>query len=201
MENVKTDDDNVALVDLDGTIADYDKSLRAEMAKLLAPGEEPPPLHGDDFPHIRAREHLIKSYPGFWRNLERLDRGFEVVEDVRNAGFRLHVLSKGPRRIPAAWAEKTAWCHEHIPDAKVTITEDKSLFYGKILIDDYPPYFEAWLKQRPRGLVIAVAQPWNDGIEHPNLIRYTGDNREEVRAAIALVRSRQPRVAVAFERK
>jgi hypothetical protein len=83
-----------------------------------------------------------------------------------------------------AWTEKVQWCVEFIPDASITLTEEKAIVYGKILVDDYPPYFLPWLNVRPRGLVIAVAQPWNKDIEHPNLVRYDGTNLSQVADAI-----------------
>ena len=105
-------------------------------------------------------------------------------------GFLLHVLTKGPKYTRAAWSEKADWCAENLPDALITVTQDKSLMYGRVLVDDYPPYFEKWLEVRPRGLVVCVAHPWNGDFakggakEHPNVFRYNGTNREELRLAL-----------------
>jgi 5'-nucleotidase len=68
----------------------------------------------------------------------------------------------------------------------VTITMDKGLVYGKVLVDDYPEYALRWLKWRKRGLVIMPNQPWNQGFEHPQVHRYTGD-REEIQRVLARV--------------
>lgn len=55
--------DRIALLDLDGTVADYDSSMRAEMRKLQAPGESDY-LHrgpdGEELPHLEARRKLIQ---------------------------------------------------------------------------------------------------------------------------------------------
>ena len=184
-------DDNIALVDLDGTVADFDSEMKRRLAPLSGPNE---PDYGDEYddvpPYIKARRDLIKRQPGFWRELPTIDFGFDVVTYLRDVGFRINILTKCPKKNPMAWTEKVQWCVEHIPDAQITLTESKTGTYGKVLVDDYPPYFLPWLKVRPRGLVIAVAQPWNKDATHPNVIRYDGTNLPQVMEAIDLAYKR-----------
>ena len=189
---MKEEADRIALVDLDGTVADYDKALTDAMQSIQSPREEPYANRYEEMtkrielPHVEARRKMIQRQPGFWRRLERLDLGFEIVEDLRTIGYQLHVLTKGPHSNGPAWGEKLEWCREHLPDATVTVTGDKSIVYGRVLVDDFPPYFHAWLAQRPRGLVVCVAHPWNEPYarggagEHPNIFRYDGKNRAEL---------------------
>jgi 5'(3')-deoxyribonucleotidase len=185
--------DRVALVDLDGTIADYDSALRAGMRVLQAPNESVYIGRAEtdvEPPFLEARRKLVQRQPGFWRSLGRIERGFEIVDELRSLGFLLHVLTKGPTTTPSAWSEKLEWCQQHLPDAVVTVTGDKSLVYGRVLIDDFPPYFTKWIAVRPRGLVVCVAHPWNAAFAkggakaHPHVIRYDGSNLAEVRAAL-----------------
>jgi len=184
-------DDNIALVDLDGTVADFDSEMKRRLEPLCGPGEPDYGDNYDDVPaYIKARRDLIKRQPGFWKGLPTIDRGFAVVSILRDVGFRLNVLTKCPKKNPRVWTEKVEWCVENLPDAQLTLTEDKTGTYGKVLVDDYPPYFLAWLKVRPRGLVIAVAQPWNKGVTHPNLIRYDGTNLPQVADAITRAHQR-----------
>jgi len=195
--------DKVALIDLDGTVADYDSALITAMRSIQTPDEVP---YGDrytnsgnrtEIAYVEARRKMIQRQPGFWKNLAPLPIGFHVVEELRQLGFMLHVLTKGPTTTPTAWSEKVEWCREHLPDAVVTVTGDKSLVYGRVLVDDFPPYFEKWLAVRPRGLIVCVAHPWNEGYakggkqEHPNILRYDGKNRSELKA----------RLIQAYERK
>ena len=183
-------EDRVALIDLDGTAADYDTEMQAQMRLIMAPGEglytHRPVLDEDEPEYLKARRKLIQRQPGFWRKLKPLPMGFEVIDEMRRLKFGLHVLTKGPTSTPNAWSEKLEWSHEFIPDAAVTISGDKSLVYGRVLFDDWPSYFLKWVLVRPRGLVICLAHPWNEEFarggskEHPNIFRYDGTNRAEL---------------------
>lgn len=173
----------VALIDMDGTLCDYQGALTRDLESLRSPGD--PPLFGDDeAPWLRARETMIRRQPGWWRELPRLQLGFDILAELQALRFEIHVLTKGPLSTPHAWTEKLEWCQRHLPGVPVTITMDKGLVYGKVLVDDYPPYVQRWLEWRPRGLVILPAQPWNAGFSHPNALRYDGTNLAEIRAAL-----------------
>lgn len=167
----------IALIDMDGTVADFDTAMRAELEALRAPNEDPKldETAYEELPHMKARRRLVKSKPGFWSGLSKIQAGFDIIELLSANDFKLHVLTKGPKNSPAAYMEKIQWCREHMPEGTpVTISDDKGLVYGKVLVDDWPSYIEAWVKWRPRGYVISVAQPWNEGIEkqYDNLFRY-----------------------------
>jgi 5'(3')-deoxyribonucleotidase len=166
----------VALIDLDGTLANYDKAIRMALESIRHPNEptiDPEDLHDDDKAWLRNRKKLIRCTPNFWRNLETIPRGFEVLDALRKLDFRLMVLTKGPSTATNAWTEKILWCREHLPDAQVTVTEgDKGSVAGHVLFDDWPPYFRGWLTARPKGLVIMLDHPHNEGFEHPNVFRY-----------------------------
>ena len=77
-------------------------------------------------------------------------------------------------------------------DIDITITRDKSLVYGKVLVDDYPAYAERWLKHRSRGLVIMPANKDNREYKHPQVIRFDGSNLAQVREAMERVKLRKP---------
>jgi hypothetical protein len=176
--------DLIALIDMDGTVADFDGAMIRELKRLASPGE--PPVIGEDglyidAPHIRARRKLIRSQPGFWRSLKPYKPGFEILAVLEELGFKCHVLTKGPAHEPAGWAEKVEWCRKHLHGMPIVISEDKSLVYGKVLVDDWPDYYFGWLKHRPRGLVIAPAQAWNGDTWNPQVVRYDGENLYEVR--------------------
>lgn len=179
----------IALIDMDGTLADYAGALKRDLDKLVAP-EELPRLVGtleeqEAYPHLKARMDLIKRQPGWWEGLATLPAGFVVVNMLRRLDYHLHILTKGPKRNVDAWTQKAKWCQQWIPDAEITITLDKGLVYGRVLVDDWPPYIQAWLEYRPRGLVIMPAQPWNQHFKHPQVIRHTENDLEVFEALTA----------------
>lgn len=168
-------DDQIALIDLDGTTADYDRAMVVQLKLLRSPLEDQLESipYGEVPTWLEARMDLIKRQTGFWRDLPPIPLGLEICRFLQNRGFRLMVLSKGPRRTTSAWTEKVEWAQTHLPDADITITYDKGLSYGKVLFDDYPPYIERWLQHRPRGKVLMLDNVYNSDFKHPNVLRIT----------------------------
>ena len=182
---------NIALIDMDQTLCDYEGAMEKELSKVLGV-VGPVGWHSSEYKGI---VDLIKRNPGFWRTLSKIELGFKIVEMLKEAGFDLHILTKGPYRTTSAWTEKVEWCREHLPGVPVTITEDKSLMYGKILVDDWPEYCERWLKFRPRGLVIMPAYEYNYSFAVNNIdkvIRATGYNWDQIEKEIKRVANRMP---------
>lgn len=188
----------VALIDMDGTIADFDGQMRADLTVLQSP-EEGSVVHLDpddsgEPAWLKARKKLIKTQPGWWRNLPKHAPGFEILDLLREQEFTLMITTKGPWGTHAAWTEKVEWCRQHVPDAAVTVTEDKGLIYGKVLVDDWPAYGIRWLEWRPRGLLVVPAHPWNtlDRFPthlHDNIFRYKSERRQELRDRLKTIRS------------
>lgn len=173
----------VALFDLDGTLADYDTALERDLKATLSEEDYANWRVNQEKPRIKRLIRLIRSQPDWWVNLAQLKDGFEVLQIARDLMFSINILTKGPYNHPNSWTEKVAWCRKNVPDASITITEDKSLVYGKLLVDDWPDYVTSWLEFRPRGLVILPDRPWNQGLEHPQIIRYK-NNLPEIRKAL-----------------
>ncbi len=190
--------DKVALIDLDGSTADYDHAVRQHLEKIRSPGEpviRPQDDLYDNMPTwLEERVDLIKRQPGFWRTLPPIPVGLEVCSLLQELGFRLMVLTKGPKNTVQAWTEKVEWCATHLPDAGVTIVRDvesrrsKALTYGKVLYDDYPPYILHWIERRPRGRVLMLDAPHNRGFDHPQVLR--------VRRGIPLIAGSMERSAI-----
>lgn len=199
----------VALIDLDGTLADFDGEMQKRMGLITSPNEPvwDPDDEEHELPHIQHRRRLIKSTPGFWSGLAELNDGFWILTTAYDIGFKIMVLSKGPTYNSVAWKEKIDWCREHLlkPMAnqpalsfetlrpsiphEITLTEDKSLVYGRVLIDDWPPYIENWLKWRPRGNVIMPARRYNENFSHPQVLRFDGSTESKINCTRILTRS------------
>lgn len=186
----------VFLFDLDGSLADYEGAVLAGLERLRGPGE--PALTEFtrafwDQSHLRNRIDLITSRPGWWAGLKPLEPGMAVYRKAKEMGFDCQVLTKGPRSQPRAWSEKVEWCQRHLgPDVDVHVVSDKGLVYGVALYDDFPAYIEAWLRHRPRGLVVMPLSAGNKDHRHPNVIAYDGGNLAEVERAMAVVLARKP---------
>lgn len=173
----------IALFDLDGTLCNYDEALNRDMEKLRSPKEKPfrSYMRDKEPDYIRARMDLIRGNPEWWDNLNPLPIGFRIYHLLLDWYFRIVVLTQGPKRNAEAWKGKLLWCRHNLhPETDVVITRDKSLVYGKILVDDFPPYVTAWLRHRPRGTVIMPDQPWNKGFKHPQVIRYRGTSEDDL---------------------
>ena len=184
-----------ALIDLDGTVADYDRAMIEGLLNLQSPGDvdvRTINLHDDKLPeYLEKRMQLIKSQPGWWLNLKECKLGMDILYDLIQLGFTPHVCTKGPWKTSSAWTEKLDWCRKHLPpQCQVTVTMDKGLIYGKVLVDDYPKYMDAWLKHRPRGLGVLIDNHHNRDFKHPQVIRYDGGNRAEVYAALKKAKER-----------
>ncbi len=187
--------ENIGLFDMDGSLVDYPGQLRRYLLTLQSPNEGPlgDIWAAEKLPHISARMRLIKSLPGWWRNLPTIESGMQIFNLARSIGFTNHILTKGPKHHANAWQEKVEWCHTNLGlDTPVHITEDKGLFYGKFLYDDFPDYCLAWLEHRPRGLVIMPVNEWNKDFTHPQVIKWDGTNIDQVRKALEIVFARVP---------
>lgn len=190
----QTDEKPVALVDLDGTLADFDGAMQAKMREIAAPGEMEAVsklMHQEGEPdYLKARRHMIKNVPGFWSGLQPRPAGFAIFNALRELDFEIYILTNGPKKNSNAWKEKVDWCERYVPDFPVTVGREKGLVYGRVLFDDWPEYITKWLKHRPRGTVIMPAHPWNEKFSHPNVVRYDGSNYAEVVARLHQARSR-----------
>jgi 5'-nucleotidase len=176
----------VALIDLGDTLCDCTSALRASLARLRRPGEnESDELISPLSPHLEMRRRQVMSAPGFWLGLAPRTAGFELLQLLRNEGFHVHVLTKGPLDAPQVWADKVAWCRAYLPGVPVIVTDDKARVHGHVLVDDWLPYVERWQRAWPTGLAILPAQPWNvqatDGV---NRIHDDGSNRDAIVGAL-----------------
>lgn len=187
--------------DMDGTLFDYEWEVRKALFEMKSPGEESPlemdfNIWDDNLPWMKERIKLIKMRPGFWKNLPPYQWGWDIYRMTRHLNYQTHILTKGPSGLPHAWAEKVECIRMNFerenPNVVIHITEDKGIHYGRVLVDDYPEYILRWLEHRKRGLVIMPAQTYNRDFKHDNVIRYDGQNKDEVYAALKAASLRKP---------
>lgn len=202
--------------DLDGTLFDFHGQLLRDLKAIQSPGEpDIVDLFDDHQPWLKARMNLIKGRPGWWRDLPKLELGWEVYRMADKIGFKMQILTKGPRsdgRNPevythhaVAWGEKVQCIDKHFgPNVAINIVcqgkqgiygKDKQGVYGRVLVEDYPEYLDGWLEYRPRGLGIIIHNQSNANYKHPNVVRYDGssDSIREVRSALQAAYDRSPK--------
>lgn len=178
--------DLIALYDMDGTLFDYELQIKKDLGKIASPEEPELKFYTENTPkYLRERIDLITSQEDWWANLPKFQLGWDVLKLTKELGYRHNILTQGPRKKPAAWSGKKKCIDKHFgEDFDITITRDKALVYGKVLVDDFPPYIERWVKWRKNGQVIMPANSGNEGFVHPQVIRYDGDNLDEVRYSL-----------------
>jgi hypothetical protein len=175
--------EKIALFDMDGTLCDYETKLIADLSLLRAPTEMlVTSVPKDDAPkYLRARADLIRLTTEWWENLPKFQLGFDIWDLIGDMRWRRMILTQGPKKNPNAWMGKKMWIDKNLgTDVDITITRDKGLVYGKILVDDWPDYILRWLEWRPRGLVIMPASKQNIGFSHKQVVRYDGENLKAV---------------------
>ncbi len=189
-----TEIEPIALFDMDGTLCDYDKGLFDTLESIRSPIEPVyhPPLRDDVPDYLKKRTDLIMASSSWWENLERLSLGWEILDVAKRLDYKTMILTQGPRKNPESWKGKKKWIDKNLGvDTEVTITRDKGIVYGKVLVDDFPKYIERWLSWRERGLVIMPANNSNKSYKHPQVIRYDGTNINEVSRAMMMARNRK----------
>jgi 5'-nucleotidase len=180
------DEARIALIDLDNTLVDYTGGIVASLNKIRNDQEELLTRENcfrEPLPHwLQERMWMVRLVPGWWRNLPVNALGMQLFDMAHDIGFELHILTQGPSSDPNAWKEKVEWCRAHLKgDYKITITEDKSNVYGRVLVDDYPKYMRAWMEHRPRGLGLMPMNAFNQDFSHERVLLCSPDNLAEAR--------------------
>lgn len=175
--------DEIVIVDFIGSICACDDALRQEMCRIALPGDQSEVYTTfENCPDwILARQNLITSLPDFWQNLAPSPIGFDVLRNVEGIGLPIHLSVSRVQDKVELLSSKVAWCKKHIPEIDVLLIEGVTPMYGSVLVSDYMPYWQGWLKNRPRGVVIVPAQPWNVGAEAFDPTRVYRYDRSDIR--------------------
>lgn len=194
-KNKNMENDQIALVDMDGTLCDYDGAMKRDLNLIKSQDELiVNNLWDESTTYLKERMKIIKKQPNWWLNLEPIPSGMRMIHLLDSLGFKIHILTQGPATTASAWTEKVEWCQKHLNhlDYDITITRNKGLVYGKVLFDDYPEYIMRWLKWRPRGLVIMPENSFNKNLVHPNVFHYSGpESMEEAKRLLISIRDRE----------
>jgi len=169
---------------MDGTLCNYEAALLNSLNELKGPKEKILKIlpHKSKIPaYLKARVDLIRDNTKWWINIPPLPLGMQLWRVAGEIGFRRMILTHGSRRYPKSWMAKKMWIDKYLgSDVDITITRDKGLVYGRVLVDDWPDYIIRWAKWMPRGLIVMPDGKHNQGFEHDQVIRYDGNNFEKV---------------------
>ena len=175
----------VAFVDMDDTVVDYLGALRRDYAKIKHPLEPDAEHAFRGEPWYEERRHLITNQPGWWLNLEPLELGERIYGLLRQHGYQIVMLTKGSEGKEGCWSEKHQWCRRWLhEDVDVMVVTNKGYVSGSLLVDDWPGYFEPWLKNNPEGLVICPRHDYNADYRHPQVVHAHADNLDEIATLI-----------------
>lgn len=171
----------IALVDMDGCIADWNTPAVEQLKELESPDEvglydyNNVHLMQEKYPHFSNRVNLIMERKGFWLNLEPIQAGIRLYR-ILSEYFDTYILTKAPAKSSLAWGEKVEWLHRHIDpkiDKIITVSKDKGMVYGDIFFEDYGKNIRSWTKKHPHGHVIMPNRTWNQEIQGiPNVHRW-----------------------------
>lgn len=92
-------------------------------------------------PEERSAVLRILREPGFFASLEPVPGSRRAVREMRKAGFHVEVCTKPMLSNPTCASEKLEWVrrvHGQTVSSRATITMDKTMQIGDVLIDDHP---------------------------------------------------------------
>ncbi len=144
-------------VDIDGTLANYNKAL-AELAKALGVRHDPEPL-----------DNWIADHENdFWFGLEDMssDSDKEAMRAAVNEGHTLHYIS---RRLETIHALTVRWLtkYDYPSPTSVHLTMDKGymsdMLHTEFHVDDLVPH-AAQIVAKAQTKVFLIRRPWNQHI-------------------------------------
>lgn len=171
----------IILVDMDNTLADFDKAL-LESWQTLYPGEYYVPLdqrrsfhpHKDYPQHLQDQVEKICHSKGFIRNLPPMPGGIDAIKTMLTEDHDVRFCTSHLFEYDYCVLEKYQWIESYFGKEavdRIIFTRDKTLIYGDLLIDDKPeiiglrtPTWEHVLYDRPhnRQIVNRRRLTWNN---------------------------------------
>jgi 5'-nucleotidase len=139
----------VILVDMDGTICDFNSELlrlvHEELEARLLKHEDLTLFRTEDcFPHyMRDQVAKLSDRKGFYQNLKPIPGGVEALLEMRGLGYEVFICTT-PKKFyhnQDCVYEKHAWVMKHLGKEwteRIILTRDKTLVQGVVLIDDKP---------------------------------------------------------------
>lgn len=173
----------IILVDMDGTIADFEKGRERLLKRLypemnVIPAENITRFYGAEeyiYPEDQKKAYEVTLQPGFFFNLPIIRDSYSALLEMYEAGYDVQICTSPMRAAPDCELEKRAWIQKHFPwISKVHVTKDKHLIYGDILIDDH----EDPLEKSAPGLREAITSHLVNNVSWVHLLKDAPHNRK-----------------------
>ena len=162
----------IVLIDLDGVVADwqlmFDSLIETHIPELEI-------LRNEQITQFKAQELYPVEYrakiadlmlmPGFYRNLDPIEGAVEVVKRLADK-YTVFFCTAPLGGHETCASEKIQWVKHYFGDElskRMVITDDKTLVYGDVLIDDRPDIYGA--VEIPAWKHIVFNAPYNQGME------------------------------------
>lgn len=138
----------IILIDSDGVLADFEKSVSNNW-RLKYPDRIFIPLEKrtifkvcDEYPpEFKKDVERIYQSPEFFENLSPIPGAIEAVNKMRQLGHEVFICSAPISRYEDCVLEKYKWVEKYFGrefTKRVILTKDKTLIHGDYLIDDKP---------------------------------------------------------------
>lgn len=114
----------------------------------------------------KAAVTAIMNKPGFYRSLEPIEGAVEALNAMINEGHQVDIVTSPWIKNETCASDKLAWIEQHFGEGwgkRMTITSDKTLVRGDVLIDDKP---EITGKYDPLWEHVYFTQPYNKNLNH-----------------------------------
>ena len=125
LENPK----ELIFIDMDGVLADAEKKMQIWSSKL-----------GLTTTELFAKK--LYHMPGFYADLPPIDGAVEAFE-ILSKHFEVYILTAPSWENPSCYTDKRLWVEKYLGKPaykRLIISNDKSLFTGRALIDDRLKY-------------------------------------------------------------
>lgn len=131
------------LVDLDGVVADWGFGYNRYRVDPMPRYEERATwdLNAGLSAGLRSHTKMIMEHPGFYRDLPVIEGAKEAISSLRAWGHDVRFVSTPYATNESCASDKFAWVEEHFGQSMrlmTTLTFDKTLVRGDVLIDDKP---------------------------------------------------------------